>query len=167
VGNLSERAFRYAKFTYQVVKLSKKWVYAVNACLLNEAVESVTFRNPVQMLQTIRKYQEVQSKFLEWVDVIVPPKLPSFGPLGRAISEGFLEMGDASGLKDIIGRYGRLEKALRDENNRIHRSEAASSSHLLSTSPRPEEMRFIISDQPKKLSWRRIGRLAREVDGGS
>src|SRR6202022_3704964 len=52
---------RYAKYTYTVSVLNKELVLLTNSILLNEMHDSVTFRNPASLLQSIRGYRRHKS----------------------------------------------------------------------------------------------------------
>jgi hypothetical protein len=146
-------------YTYTMTKLKKDYVHKVNTCLLNEMVESTTFRSESQMLISIRQ-QRKWMRITGPVLIVLPPQCPPLFPVGLGV-KGFLaaavaNLGEQLSARNIR-RYDWLEKELKKELNRTHEGREMQTG-TVDTGTNQSDYWLAKTDQPAKLSWCRSDR---------
>jgi len=149
------KARSYAKYTYTVSKLNKELTLLVNAILLNEIHETVTFRNPASLLRSIRAYKK--HKNLYRPDLL--PKGWESRPHTLGLSEAQI-LNPSLAMRTLLPLmkrdFGNLEKALWKDINRVHVEQTAQTGIVNGSKAGNWEM--TVSEQQAKYSWRRGGR---------
>jgi hypothetical protein len=158
-----EKSLRYARYTYQVVKLHREEVDKVNTCLLNEMNEAVTFRTATRMLRAVRQWRKHAREIGLGPNILPPNVMPAFleESLPQYLFDTIASV-DPRVFSVTEKKYDLLEKALVKAVNRTHSSDNAMQTGEIKQRPKKECWELEISNQPAKLSWRRSGRKKRE-----
>ena len=123
-------------------------MFLTNAVLLNEVHEAVTFKNPIQMLRSIRAYRRNKDLYRD----VLPHWSKIRTPLDAMCA---LMLKNVKLKKDL----DELEKALLKDLNRTH------TDHTMQTGKIDNLCSLAVEEtvQPKKFAWRRDGRIRREM----
>jgi hypothetical protein len=142
------------------VRLNSEYVYKVNVILLAAMEESVTFRCPVSMLRSIRRYRKLR-KIFDRTLAVLPPNLRDH--------EDFQEIvWNAQIVKKVVGEQllhselegtDKLEGDLFRELNWTHHSHMQNG--CLTELRNEDEWALETTTQPRRESWRRSGRKGR------